>query len=109
MSLGLQSIYPFFFQRILGVSNGVLGSYFLCQSIMILAAASPWRWLSHRIGKKATFLIALGISVPVWASWQLADARRVHDPGLSARPDHRRQRQRRDPDGAVHAAGHHGL
>ena len=72
MSLGLQSIYPFFFQRILGVSNGVLGSFFLCQSIMILAAAGPWRWLSHRIGKKATFLIALGISVPVWASWQLA-------------------------------------
>ena len=72
MSLGLQSIYPFFFQRILGVSNGVLGSYFLCQSIMILAAASPWRWLSRRIGKKATFMIALGISVPVWISWQFA-------------------------------------
>jgi GPH family glycoside/pentoside/hexuronide:cation symporter len=72
MSLGLQSIFPFFFQRILGVSNTVLGYYFLCQSVMMLAAATPWRWLSRRIGKKATFMIALALSLPVWISWQFA-------------------------------------
>jgi GPH family glycoside/pentoside/hexuronide:cation symporter len=72
MSLGLQSIFPFFFQRILGVSNSVLGYYFLCQSVMLLGAATPWRWLSLRIGKKATFMIALALSVPIWISWQFA-------------------------------------
>ncbi|UVO50494.1 MFS transporter [Sphingomonas sp. SUN019] len=72
MSLGTQSIFPFFFQRILGVSNGVLGTYFLCQSAMFLIAPSLWLWCSKRIGKKRTFLVALAISLPVWLSWMLA-------------------------------------
>jgi GPH family glycoside/pentoside/hexuronide:cation symporter len=74
MSLGTQSIFPFFFQRILGVSNGVLGTYFFCQTAMFLVAPSLWLWLSKRIGKKRTFLAALAISLPVWASWMLATA-----------------------------------
>ena len=56
MSLGTQSIFPFFFERILGVPNSVLGTYFLCQSIMFLIAPSLWLWVSARFGKKATFL-----------------------------------------------------
>lgn len=72
MSLGTQSIFPFFFERILGVPNSVLGTYFLCQSAMFLVAPSLWLWVSARIGKKATFLAALAISVPVWLSWTFA-------------------------------------
>ncbi|MET3762178.1 MFS transporter [Sphingomonas sp. UYEF23] len=79
MSLGTQSIFPFFFERILGVSNSVLGYYFLCQSAMFLIAPSLWLWVSARVGKKATFLIALAISLPVWLSWALA----VHGESLA--------------------------
>jgi GPH family glycoside/pentoside/hexuronide:cation symporter len=79
MSLGIQAIFPFFFERILGVPNSVLGTYFFCQSIMFLIAPTMWLWLSKRIGKKNTFLIALGLSVPVWLSWQIA----VHGEPLS--------------------------
>ena len=72
MSLGVQSIFPFFFQRILGVPNGVLGTYFFCQSGMFLLAPSLWLWCSKRWGKKVTFMIALAISLPVWLSWAIA-------------------------------------
>ena len=72
LTLGIQSIFPFFFQRILNVPNGVLGTYFLCQSTMMLATPSAWRWLSRRIGKKRTFMIALAMAVPAWLSWQWA-------------------------------------
>jgi glycoside/pentoside/hexuronide:cation symporter, GPH family len=72
MSLGLQSIFPFFFQRILGVPDSTLGAYFLVQSVMYLIAPSLWMLISKRIGKKWTFMAALGLSVPVWLSWALA-------------------------------------
>ena len=72
MSLGIGSIYAFFFQRILGVPNSVLGSYFLCQSSMFLVAPSFWLWASRRWGKKASFMAALMLSIPVWLSWMLA-------------------------------------
>ena len=72
MSLGVQAVFPFFFQRILGVPNSVLGSYFLWQSLMYLIAPSLWLWCSRRIGKKHTFLIALVLSLPVWLSWAIA-------------------------------------
>ena len=74
MSLGTQAIFPFFFQRILGVTNKMLATYFLCQSLTMIATPAAWLWLSRRIGKKATFLIALAIAVPAWASWQIAAA-----------------------------------
>ena len=69
LTLGIQSIFPFFFQRILGAPNSVLGTYFLCQSGMMLVGPSLWLFLSRRIGKKLTFMAALAISVPVWISW----------------------------------------
>jgi GPH family glycoside/pentoside/hexuronide:cation symporter len=72
MSLGTQSIFPFFFQRILGVPNGVLGTYFFCQTAMFLIAPSVWLWCSRRWGKKRTFLAALALSLPVWVSWMFA-------------------------------------
>ena len=72
MSLGVQSIFPFFFQRILAVPNGVLGTYFLYQTSMFLIAPSLWLWCSRRWGKKRTFMAALALSLPVWLSWMLA-------------------------------------
>lgn len=72
MSLGVQSIFPFFFQRILAVPDGVLGTYFLFQSTMFLVAPSFWMWCSKRYGKKATFMGALALSLPIWASWMIA-------------------------------------
>lgn len=72
MSLGTQAIFPFFFQRIMGAPNSVLGAYFLCQSGMMLATPALWLMLSRRIGKKWTFMIALAIAVPAWMSWQFA-------------------------------------
>jgi GPH family glycoside/pentoside/hexuronide:cation symporter len=74
LSLGTQAIFPFFFQRILGVSNKVLGTYFLCQSLTMILTPGAWLWLSKRIGKKATFMTALGLAVPAWASWYFAVA-----------------------------------
>lgn len=79
MSLGTQSIFPFFFQRILNASNGVLGTYFLCQSTMMLATPALWMLLSKRIGKRNTFLYALALSLPAWVSWSFAG---VGDPQI---------------------------
>ncbi|MEO7378537.1 MAG: MFS transporter, partial [Sphingomicrobium sp.] len=72
MSLGVQAVFPFFFQRVLGVPNSVLGSYFFAQYGMFLLAPSMWMWIAARIGKKRTFLAALGLSVPVYLSWAVA-------------------------------------
>ncbi|MDH7973252.1 MFS transporter [Sphingomonas sp. AR_OL41] len=72
MALGVQSVFPFFFQRILAVPNSVLGTYFLCQSAMFLVAPSLWLWLAKRVGKKRTLLTALAISIPVYFSWAFA-------------------------------------
>jgi GPH family glycoside/pentoside/hexuronide:cation symporter len=72
MSLGTQSIFPFFFERIMGVPNRVLGTYFLCQALMMILTPRLWLMLSRRIGKKFTFFCALAIAVPVWMSWHFA-------------------------------------
>ena len=72
LTLGTQAIFPFFFQRVLGMPNSVLGTYFLCQSVMMLLTPALWRMLSQRIGKKSSFMLALGVAVPAWLSWQFA-------------------------------------
>jgi len=69
---GTQAIFAYFFERILGASNGVLGIYFLVQSVAMLASPSLWLWVSRRYGKKATFLTALALGVPTYLSWLLA-------------------------------------
>ena len=74
MALGVQSVFPFFFQRILGLPNSVLGSFFFWQYSMFLIAPSLWMWVAARIGKKRTLMIALGVSVPVYLSWAFASA-----------------------------------
>jgi GPH family glycoside/pentoside/hexuronide:cation symporter len=73
-SLGVQAIFPFFFQRILRAPDSLLGVYFLVQSLMMLLTPFLWMKLSRKIGKKRTFLWALALSIPGWLSWQVASA-----------------------------------
>ena len=72
MTLGVQAVFPFFFKRVLGVSDAYLGTYFLLSSIMLIVSQPMWLWLGRRLGKRATYMIALAISVPVALSWLLA-------------------------------------
>ena len=71
-ALGAQAIFPYFFTRILGVSDIYLGYYFLWFSACMIFSQPFWYWLSRKIGKKNCFLIALGFSAPVCVSWMLA-------------------------------------
>jgi GPH family glycoside/pentoside/hexuronide:cation symporter len=71
-ALGAQAIFPFFFTRILGVSDIYLGYYFLWFSVFLIFSQPFWYWFSRRIGKKNCFLLALGFAVPLWISWLLA-------------------------------------
>ena len=72
MTLGVQAVFPFFFKRVLGVSDAYLGTYFLLSSIMLIVSQPLWLWLGRRLGKRVTYMIALGIAVPVSLSWLLA-------------------------------------
>ena len=72
MTLGVQAVFPFFFKRVLGVSDAYLGTYFLLSSIMLIVSQPFWLWLGRRLGKRYTFMIALGLAVPVALSWLLA-------------------------------------
>ena len=71
-ALGAQAVFPFFFTRILELSDLYLGQYFLCFSLALVLSQPFWYRLSVRIGKKKTFLLALGIAIPLWLSWLLA-------------------------------------
>ena len=70
-ALGAQAVFPFFFTRILGVTDIALGQYFLCFSLALILSQPLWYWLSVRVGKRNTFLLGLGIAIPLWLSWLL--------------------------------------
>lgn len=73
-ALSAQAVFPFFFQRILGVSNLYLATYFAVASVALIVSQPLWIALSRRLGKRATFQLALAISIPVSLSWLLAHA-----------------------------------
>jgi GPH family glycoside/pentoside/hexuronide:cation symporter len=73
-SLSAQSVFPYFFQRILGVSNVYLGTYFAVASVALIASQPAWIWISRRLGKSLCYRIALGLSIPAFLSWLLAGA-----------------------------------
>jgi GPH family glycoside/pentoside/hexuronide:cation symporter len=73
-SLSAQSVFPYFFQRILGVSNVYLGTYFAVASVALIASQPGWIWISRRLGKSLCYRIALGLSIPAFLSWLLAGA-----------------------------------
>ena len=73
-SLSAYAVFPFFFQRILGVSNVYLGTFFAVSSIMLIVSQPLWIGLSKRFGKTVTYRLALGFSVPVFLSWLFAHA-----------------------------------
>jgi GPH family glycoside/pentoside/hexuronide:cation symporter len=72
MTLGVQAVFPFFFKRVLGVSDAYLGTYFLLSSILLIISQPVWLWLGRRLGKRVTYMLALGVAVPVSLSWLLA-------------------------------------
>ncbi len=73
-ALSAQSVFPYFFQRILGVSNVYLGTYFAVASVALIASQPVWIRASKRLGKSLCYRIALGASIPVSLSWLLAGA-----------------------------------
>ena len=73
-SLSAYAVFPFFFQRILGVSNLYLGIFFATSSIVLIASQPLWIRLSRHFGKTLTYRLALGISVPIFLSWLFAHA-----------------------------------
>ncbi|MCU0758981.1 MAG: MFS transporter [Steroidobacteraceae bacterium] len=72
MNLGTAAATPFFFQRILGLSDGFLGLYLLTSSVSLMASQPLWLAVSRRLGKKRAYQIALAIPVVVGVSWFLA-------------------------------------
>ena len=73
-SLSTYAIFPFFFQRIMGVSNVYLGTYFATSSVLLIASQPVWIRLSRRFGKARTFQLALAASLPIWLSWLFVHA-----------------------------------
>ena len=71
-TLGALAVFPYFFSRILKVSDNYLGTYFLCYSLALMGSQPLWLFLSRRVGKRAAFMVALGGSIPAWGSWILA-------------------------------------
>jgi GPH family glycoside/pentoside/hexuronide:cation symporter len=71
-TLGAQAVFPYFFTRILKVTDNYLGIYFLCNAVTLMASQPFWLFLSKRTGKKIAFMVALGGSIPAWLSWYLA-------------------------------------
>lgn len=74
MVLSAQSVFPFFFERILGVSNLYLGSYFAISAVALIAGQPVWIRLAKRLGKAKTYRLALALSLPISMSWLLAGA-----------------------------------
>ena len=72
MTLGVYAVFPFFFKRVLQLSDAYLGVYLLISSIALMASQPAWLWLGRRIGKRYTYMLALGITVPFSLSWLLA-------------------------------------
>jgi GPH family glycoside/pentoside/hexuronide:cation symporter len=70
--LGVQSVFPYFFTRILGVGYAELGTYFLLMSLTLIFSAPLWLRVSRVLDKRATYWIALLLSVPLYLSWLVA-------------------------------------
>lgn len=74
LNLGASSVMPFFFTSILEVSYAFLGIYALCAQLSVMAGQPIWLWISRRIGKRNTYMIALGGAMIVPISWYFAAA-----------------------------------
>ena len=74
MGLGTQSAQAYFFTRILKRDYTALSFYFFLYSSGMIVSQPFWLWISRRIGKRSTLMLALGMSLPISLSWFLADA-----------------------------------
>jgi GPH family glycoside/pentoside/hexuronide:cation symporter len=71
-ALSAQAVFPFFFERIMGASNSLLGAYFAVSSVVMIASQPAWLFVSRRLDKRWTYILALLLNVPVSLSWILA-------------------------------------
>ena len=62
----------YFSRYVIKASDGWLGSYFLIATLANLAATPLWVWVSGRIGKKASYMTALGIYAVLSLLWLTA-------------------------------------
>ncbi len=74
MNLGTAAAFPFFFQRILGLTDGFLSLYLLVSSLSLMLSQPLWLAVSRRVGKKRAYQFALALPVCVGTSWFLAGA-----------------------------------
>ncbi len=65
-------VLPFLFTRILKVSDSYLGFYFLLQGSLMLVSQPLWVQVSHRVGKRAGYFIAVAIYGAAGLSWLFA-------------------------------------
>lgn len=73
MSLGVQSVYAFFFTYVLKLSDAYLGQFFLASSLAMILSQPLWLRLAKWMGsKRNTYIIALLLSLPAFFSWLLA-------------------------------------
>ena len=73
MSLGVQSVFAFFFTYVLQRSDSYLGQYFLASSLAMILSQPLWLRLARWTGsKRNTYLIALAVSLPAFLSWLVA-------------------------------------
>lgn len=74
-SLGVQSVFAFYFAHVLKLSNSALGQYFLVSSLGMIVSQPAWLWLLRKLGdKKTVYMIALAVSVPPNLTWLIAEA-----------------------------------
>lgn len=69
MNLGVSAAQPFFFSHILKVSYTFLGTYVLTIQIALMLSQPLWLWVSRRLGKRRTYMVALLIALLVPLTW----------------------------------------
>ncbi len=72
LNLGVSSIMPFFFTYILEISYAFLGTFALCTQLSLMFSQPLWLWVSARIGKRNTYMVALCVAMITPLSWLLA-------------------------------------
>ena len=72
LNIGVQSVMPFFFIEVLELTYAFLGTYVLCSQLTMMASQPFWIWVSKNLGKRNTYMIALGLAMVTPLSWLVA-------------------------------------
>lgn len=73
LNLGVAAVIPFFFTYILQISYAFLGAYALAMQLSVMFSQPLWLWVSRRIGKRNTYMVALCVAMTVPLTWLLAE------------------------------------